>query len=124
MGKEIDLHCRAFQSAIEVLGSRWNGLILGLLQGGPMRFSEIEESSRGLGPKTLSARLKSLERKGIVERRIEAGPPVRVQYSLTARGRAFEHVAEAIERWGQELVFEEAVPTPHGEKPRRRKRVA
>ncbi|MGH9442701.1 MAG: winged helix-turn-helix transcriptional regulator [Thermoanaerobaculia bacterium] len=108
MGKRVDPQCRAFQSAIEVLSRPWNGLILGLLQGGPLRFCEIEEASHGLGPKTLSARLKALEARGLVVRSIGAGPPVRVSYSLTAKGQAFEKVTEAIERWGRDLVAEPA----------------
>jgi DNA-binding HxlR family transcriptional regulator len=110
MGKATNVHCRAFQSAIEVLSRPWNGLILGMLQGGPMRFSQLEERSGGLGPKTLSGRLKALEARGLVRRTIETGPPVRVSYSLTARGEAFEKVTEAIERWGQDLVAGEAPP--------------
>ena len=38
---------------------------------------------------------------------MKAGPPVRVQYTLTSRGRAFEQVAAAIERWGRELVADD-----------------
>jgi DNA-binding HxlR family transcriptional regulator len=38
---------------------------------------------------------------------VQAGPPVRVQYALTAKGRAFEQVAAAIERWGRELVADD-----------------
>ncbi len=72
-----------------------------------MRFSELEERTRGVGAKTLSARLKELEARRIVARDVQAGPPVRVQYSLTSRGRAFEQVAAAIERWGRELVAED-----------------
>jgi DNA-binding HxlR family transcriptional regulator len=104
MGRRVDPQCKAFQSAIQVLSRPWNGLILGLLQGGPMRFSELEELSKGLGPKTLSAKLKALEAKGLVVRSIDPGPPVRVSYSLTAKGKAFEKVTEAIERWGRDLV--------------------
>jgi DNA-binding HxlR family transcriptional regulator len=100
----IDPHCQAYQNAIELLARPWTGLILSLLQNGPLRFSELEEGTRGVGAKTLSARLKQLEAKGIVERDVQAGPPVRVQYALTEKGRAFEHVAAAIERWGRELV--------------------
>jgi DNA-binding HxlR family transcriptional regulator len=33
----VDPHCRAFQSAIDVLARPWTGLILGLLQAGPLR---------------------------------------------------------------------------------------
>ncbi len=104
MAKRIDPTCRSFQNAIELLARPWTGLILGLLQGGPLRFSELEERSRGVGAKTLSARLKELEAKRVVERQVDAGPPVRVTYRLTARGEAFEGVANAIERWGRSLV--------------------
>lgn len=107
MAKALDPHCRAFQSAIELLARPWTGLILGLLQNGPLRFSELQERADGVGAKTLSARLKELEARRVVARSVESGPPVRVQYTLTARGRAFEHVAAAVERWGRELVADE-----------------
>jgi DNA-binding HxlR family transcriptional regulator len=120
MGKPINIHCRAFQSAIDVLSRPWNGLILGMLQDGPMRFSQLEERSGGLGPKTLSGRLKALEARGLIRRTIETGPPVRVSYSLTAKGQAFEKVTEAIERWGQDLVAGELpAPAPSPEPQRR-----
>jgi len=113
MGKTTNVHCRAFQSAIEVLSRPWNGLILALLQGGPLRFGELEERSGGVGPKTLSARLKKLEARGLIRRTIETGPPIRVSYSLTLKGEAFEKVTEAIERWGQDIVAgEQALPAP------------
>ena len=121
MGKTINVHCRAFQSAIEVLSRPWNGLILGMLQGGALRFSELEERSGGLGPKTLSGRLKALEARGLIRRTIETGPPVRVSYSLTAKGQAFEKVTEAIERWGQDLVAGEAMPPNASPEPPRRR---
>jgi len=100
----VDPHCRAFQSAIDLLARPWTGLILGLLQAGPLRFGELEGRAPGVGAKSLSARLKDLEARGIVARHVEAGPPVRVQYTLTRKGLAFEQVAAAIERWGRELV--------------------
>jgi DNA-binding HxlR family transcriptional regulator len=113
MAKALDPHCRAFQSAIDLLARPWTGLILGLLQAGPLRFSELEERARGVGAKTLSARLKELEARNVVARHVETGPPVRVSYALTPRGKAFEGVAAAIERWGRVLVAEEAAtPSP------------
>lgn len=114
----MDPGCRAFQAAIDVLARPWSGLILGLLSGGGLRFSELEERAHGVGAKTLSARLKDLETRGLVVRSVETGPPVRVRYTLTGQGRAFEQVAEAIQRWGQELVSEpglaKAVPPARG----------
>jgi DNA-binding HxlR family transcriptional regulator len=110
MATSVDTNCRAFQRAIEILGRPWNALILGLLQDGPLRFGELENAARGLGPKTLAARLRVLESSAIVVRRVESGPPVRVHYCLTAKGRAFGRVAEAIHRWGSELVAAEPAP--------------
>jgi DNA-binding HxlR family transcriptional regulator len=100
----VDPQCQAFQTAIEVLGRPWTALILSLLQDGPLRFGELDERARGVGAKTLSARLKDLEARAIVTRSVETGPPVRVTYALTGRGLAFGEVAAAIERWGRELI--------------------
>lgn len=104
MSKSVDCQCRAFQLAIQVLSRPWTALILTLLQDGPRRFGEFAESAPGIGDKILSARLKDLEQRGLIDRRVDSGPPVRVSYSLTEQGRAFGDVARAVERWGQELV--------------------
>ena len=112
MTKPVDSQCHTFQTAIQVLGRSWNALILNVLQGGPLRFSEISGRAKGPGDKVLSARLKDLEVRGLLLRHVDAGPPVRVAYELTRSGRTFGELAEAIERWGRELVQEA--------KPRRR----
>lgn len=104
MAKSVDCQCRAFQLAAEVLGHPWSALILAALQAGPRRFGELADTAAGLGTKVLSARLKELEARGLVERHVEPGPPVRVSYELTDQGRAFGHVAEAIQRWGRGLA--------------------
>jgi DNA-binding HxlR family transcriptional regulator len=107
MAKTVDSQCRSFQTAIEVLGRPWNALLLNVLQAGPLRFSELAERAKGPGDKVLSARLKELEARGLLVRHVEAGPPVRVAYELTRKGRAFKQLAESIERWGRELVAED-----------------
>lgn len=101
--KHIDSHCKTFQLALEVLEKPWCALILNSLQGGPYRYTEIRERTRGPGDKMLSGRLKELEVRGLVLRRVEPGPPVRVSYELTESGRSFGEVAQAIERWGRGL---------------------
>src|SRR4051812_41455173 len=109
MARRVDSQCRAFQLAIQVLGRPWTAFILNTLQAGPRRFSEIGKARSGPGDKVLSARLKDLEARGLVERLVEAGPPVRVSYELTVSGRAFNQVAAACERWGEVLDAEAAV---------------
>jgi len=101
--KHVDSQCETFQLALEVLAKPWCALILNSLQGGPFRFTEIRDRTRGPGDKILSGRLKELEARGLVLRRVEPGPPVRVTYQLTESGRSFGDVAQAIERWGRAL---------------------
>jgi DNA-binding HxlR family transcriptional regulator len=113
MTSPVDSQCRAFQLAIAVLGRPWTALVLNVLQGGPLRFSELAERARGPGDKVLSARLKDLEGRGLIVRQVQPGPPVRVLYDLTDKGRAFGQVAQAIERWGRALLAED--------RPRRRR---
>jgi DNA-binding HxlR family transcriptional regulator len=104
MAKAVDSQCATFQQALDVLGRPWTAMILNTLQGGPLRFSEIGKGPKGPGDKVLSARLKDLEARGLVLRKVEPGPPVRVAYELTEAGRAFGRVAEAIELWGRTLA--------------------
>jgi DNA-binding HxlR family transcriptional regulator len=101
MGKPVDCHCHAFQAAIDILGKPWNALILTVLQPGPLRFTELAVQAQGPGDKVLSARLKELEANGLVERLVAAGPPVKVSYELTTKGRGFGEVAASIQHWGK-----------------------
>jgi len=108
MGKTVDCQCQAFQLAADVLGHPWSALILTALSAGPRRFGELADTAPGLGTKVLSARLKELEARGLVQRHVEPGPPVRVSYELSECGRGFGQVAEAIQRWGRELTHSKA----------------
>jgi len=52
----------------------------------------------------LSARLKELEARGLVERTVDPGPPVKVTYALSELGRGFSDVHRALGRWGEKLA--------------------
>lgn len=104
MTAPVDCQCKAFQCAVDVLGRPWNAFLLTMLQEGALRFSEIAARPNGPGDKILSARLKDLEARGLVVRKVDAGPPVRVTYELTKQGRAFGDVSAAIVAWGRELT--------------------
>jgi DNA-binding HxlR family transcriptional regulator len=72
-------------TTLGIIGGRWTLLILRDLFSGTRRFGELRKSLSGISPRTLSARLKFLEQEGIVERKVYAEVPPRVEYSLTAR---------------------------------------
>lgn len=120
MAQRVDSQCRTFQNALEVLGRPWCALILNVLQEGPLRFSEIRERAQGPGDKILSGRLKDLEARRLVLRRVEPGPPVLVTYELTESGKAFGEVAQSIERWGRTLDSKSKAPRKVARKAPRR----
>lgn len=94
--------CPWFQTAMDVLSKPWNGLIMAMLQTkGRLRFSELRAGLDAMGDRMLSERLKELESRGLVSRRVEPGPPVRVAYELTEVGRGFRDVALALSGWGR-----------------------
>src|SRR3954452_18854413 len=84
--------CPPFHRAVELVGKRWTGAILYVLlhADGPLRYSEIAHAVPDLSDRLLSERMKELERCGIVERRVAAASPMRVEYRLTDRGRDLE----------------------------------
>jgi DNA-binding HxlR family transcriptional regulator len=69
---------------------------------GPLHFSGIRQLVPELSDRLLSERLKELEAEGIVERRVLDGSPVRVEYSLTDRGRALEPTLRSLKQWANE----------------------
>jgi DNA-binding HxlR family transcriptional regulator len=92
--------CPRFHQAVELVGKRWTGAILSvLLQGGPMRFSEIAQAVPALSDRLLSERVKELEQRGVVERRVGGTSPARVEYELTPMGRDLAPALEELEAW-------------------------
>jgi len=96
--------CPRYEHAIQLLGKRWTGLLLYTLLDGPRRFCELTAAVEGLSDRVLSDRLRELEEEGVVERIVYPQIPVRVEYQLTAKGRAFGPVVEAIHKWAEDWV--------------------
>ena len=87
---------------LDIIGERWTVLIVrDLLLHGPRRFQDFETGLPGIGPNTLSARLKRLEESGVVERRFYEQHPPRAEYLLTAKGQALGPVLLALKTWGE-----------------------
>ncbi len=86
---------------LEIIGGKWTLLILLDLFEGTRRFGELRKSLEGISPKTLSERLRYLEKEGIVERKIYAEIPPRVEYSLTEKGRTLRPILLSMKHWGK-----------------------
>jgi DNA-binding HxlR family transcriptional regulator len=100
-----------FQAAMEVLSRPWNGLVMAALQDhGSLRYSEIKSRLPAMGDRMLSARLKELEDRGLVVRRVAPGPPVRVAYELSDVGKGFRDVEMALSQWGKRFAGKSNAP--------------
>jgi DNA-binding HxlR family transcriptional regulator len=93
--------CPLYHEAVELVGRRWTGAILRVLMDGPLRFSEVAQTIPELSDRLLSERMKELESRGLVERTVIPGPPLRVRYELSEMGRELEPALAEIEIWAQ-----------------------
>ena len=97
--------CPRFEKGMEIISKRWTGLIIYELLSGSQRFRNIE-SALPISGRVLSERLKDLEHEGMVKREVFPETPVRIEYSLTAKGLALEPVIKGIEAWAQTWIEE------------------
>ena len=105
--------CPHLHEAVELIGRRWTGAIIEVLRhDGPLRFSEIVSGIPGLSDRLCSERMKELEARGVVERTVHPGPPVRVEYDLTRMGRALGPSLNALQAWAQEWLSDEEPEAP------------
>jgi DNA-binding HxlR family transcriptional regulator len=89
-------------ASLDLLGERWTLLILRELSRGPKRFGDLLEGLDGIGGNLLSARLKKLERAGVVGKvTLPAGV---AGYDLGERGRSLQPILEDLALWGFELL--------------------
>jgi DNA-binding HxlR family transcriptional regulator len=105
-------HCPVART-LDIVGDRWTMLVLRDLSLGKTRFSQLEESLRGISPNLLADRLKRLEARGMVERRFYSQHPPRAEYLLTEKGRAFaRNVIGSLYKWGAQYEPREGVSDP------------
>ncbi|RCW41780.1 winged helix-turn-helix transcriptional regulator [Paenibacillus prosopidis] len=95
--------CPRFQKGMDIVSKRWTGLIIYQLLSGPQRFCAVQ-SALPISGRLLSERFKDLENEGIVDRHVYPEIPVRIEYSLTEKGRALEPVIREIQVWSQEWI--------------------
>ena len=79
------------------------------------QFLEIES----INAKILSARLKEMERDGLIERKVYAETPIRVEYSITEKGRALEPILDQMSAYSMRYcakdIFKDGKPRKPGE---------
>lgn len=87
-------------NTLKIIGAKWTANILRELFDGKRRFGELQRTLN-ISPKTLSMRLRQLEKEGIVSKKMYPVVPLKVEYSITRRGRSLGDIISKMRDWGK-----------------------
>lgn len=104
--------CPRYHQAVELVGRRWAGAIVQILLAGPARYNELRTAIPDINDRMLAERLRELEAAQIVVRTVLPDAPIRVEYTLTEKGRALEVALTAIGRWAERWIDAPPAATP------------
>ena len=93
---------------LTLIGDKWKVLILRDLLPGTKRFGELKRSIGHVSQKVLTAQLRAMEASGLVNRKVYAEVPPRVEYSLTELGYSLRPILDAMQQWGETYQKENA----------------
>lgn len=89
-------------------------ILRNMTQLGQSRFNEFLDSIEGINPKTLSARLREMEKNDIIERSVFPGTPVKIEYTITKKGKALKPILEQMAAFSMQYcpkdVFKDGKP--------------
>ena len=99
----------------KLIGKKFTVLIVrNMMMNNQTRFNKLIESVQGINPKTLSTRLKEMEKNGLIQRKIYHETPVKIEYYLTERGKALKSVLDQMAafsaRYCPEDIFKDGKP--------------
>lgn len=100
MSKRDVLPACPVETALHIMGDRWKLLIVRELLNGTKRFGELKKSLGSISQKVLTQHLRHMEGNGLVNRKVYAEVPPRVEYSLTETGMSLKSVHDAMWQWG------------------------
>ncbi|WP_078281503.1 winged helix-turn-helix transcriptional regulator [Mycobacteroides franklinii] len=103
MSRDYGQYC-GLARALDVVGDRWNLLIVRQLLIGPARYGELREGLSGIATNLLTDRLRDLETAGVIERSL-SGEANAITYALTTWGAQLREPVNALIRWSTPLMI-------------------
>jgi DNA-binding HxlR family transcriptional regulator len=92
------------REVLDIIANKWTALVIGQLNNGPLRFSQLKREIDGISQKMLTQTLRELERNGIVSRTIYAEVPPRVEYELTSLGQSLKKPLDQVRKWAEQHI--------------------
>jgi DNA-binding HxlR family transcriptional regulator len=101
----LDPQCPS-RVVLDRIADKWTALIIQVLARGTMRYAALRREIGGISQKMLTQTLRSLERDGLVQRKVHPVIPPRVDYALTRLGRTLIEPLQALCRWSEKHLPE------------------
>lgn len=95
---------RPLETTMKLIGGKWKLLIVWNLSEKICRFSELKRQLPNITQKMLTQQLRELETDGIVNRKVYAQVPPKVEYSLTKLGKSFLPILKEMNAWGKSFI--------------------
>lgn len=86
---------------LDRIADKWTALIIQVLANGTQRYAALQRAIGGISQKMLTQTLRSLERDGLVLRKVHPVVPPKVEYSLTRLGRTLIDPLNGLCRWSE-----------------------
>ena len=103
------------ETTLMLISDKWKVLILRDLLTGTKRFGELKKSVGHVTQKVLTAQLRQMEQSGLVNRKVYAEVPPRVEYTLTELGYSLKPILDAMWSWGAGYQQQYGASEPTGE---------
>ena len=100
--KKNDLPACPVEITLSLMGDKWKFLIIRDLLTGTKRFGELQRLVGGVSQKVLTNNLRQMEESGLINRKVFAEVPPRVEYSLTNLGYSLKPILDSMVNWGNE----------------------
>ncbi len=91
------------EKTIRIISGKWTSTILYQLTFGKKRFGELQKLLVGISSKTLTNRLRMLEKHNVIKKTVFHEVPLHVEYELTEKGSKLNTIFAAMDEWGKNI---------------------